>query len=85
MQIKKKYQINRMKKLGRDDLLDPYDNVTVGIDLLHELLETGDSIEWALMAYNGGASYANKKTSRGVVSNYASSVLTQSKRLERRV
>ena len=75
MQIQYKWHSGRMEKLGCDDLLDPYQNVTVGIDLLGELLDRGKGIEWALMAYNGGASYADRLTKEGRVSDYVVSVM----------
>lgn len=72
MQIKLKYNHERMKKLGCDDLLDPYQNITVGIDILVEKFEQADGkpLEWVLMAYNGGNSYANKKWAKGEISEY---------------
>lgn len=78
MQINKKWHIERMKKLGCDDLLDPYQNVTVGIDYFAELYEYGGTLEWALMGYNGGYSYARKKTAKGEVSDYAKGVIERS-------
>lgn len=75
MQIQKKWHSERMEKLGCDDLLDPYQNVTVGIDFLAELIGKGRGVEWALMAYNGGPSYANKKVAAGEVSAYATEIL----------
>lgn len=75
MQIQPRWHKGRMAELGCSDLLDPYQNVTVGIDLFGDLLEAGDSVEWALMAYNGGSSYANRKSSRGEVSTYVKTVL----------
>lgn len=56
-------------------LLDPYQNVTVGIDILAGLIDCNEGMEWALMAYNGGSSYAYKKVKAGVVSDYAKTVL----------
>lgn len=82
MQIQKRFHLDRMEDLGCTDLLDPYQNVTVGIDYLEECLDKGKGIEWALMAYNGGASYANSMTKKGIVSDYASEVLTNSKNLK---
>ena len=79
MQINKKWHVTRMKKLGCTDLLDPYQNVTVGINYLAELIGKGKSIEWALMAYNGGPSYANRMEANGKVSDYAKKVLSYSK------
>lgn len=81
MQIQPRWHQKRANELGCPDLMNPYHNVTVGIDLLGDLIESGGSIEWALMAYNGGASYANKKVSRGIVSDYAKEVLSNSKTL----
>lgn len=75
MQIQLKWHRDRMGKLGVTDLLDPYQNVTVGIDYLAELIDRGKGVEWALMAYNGGPSYANRKVAAGVVSDYAKGVL----------
>ena len=81
MQIKKKWHIARMEKLGVVDLLDPYQNVTVGIDYLAELLRYGDSLEWALMCYNGGYAYADKRIANGNISDYAKEVIRMSKEL----
>ena len=75
MQIQPYWHSERMEELGCTDLLDPFQNVTVGIDILGDLIDSSGSIEWALMAYNGGAGYANEKVSQGVISDYASSVL----------
>lgn len=81
MQIQPRWHRARMEKLGCDNLLDPYQNVTVGIDLLGDLMSTGNSIEWALMAYNGGSSYANRKAAQGAISSYAQMVLQRSKEI----
>lgn len=84
MQIQPRWHKERMEKLGVTDLLDPYQNVTVGIDILAELLESGESLEWALMAYNGGHSYANRLTAEGRLSAYASTVIEIASELERK-
>lgn len=75
MQIQPRWHQARMNKVGCTNLLDPYQNVAVGIDYIAELLGKGKSVEWALMAYNGGPSYANKKAAKGEVSEYAKIVL----------
>lgn len=75
MQIQARWHEDRMKALGCMDLLDPYQNITVGLDYLAELFESGKSIEWVLMAYNGGRSYANYNESHKVVSQYTYDVL----------
>ena len=75
MQIQPRWHQARMERLDCPNLLDPYHNVTVGIDILAELFDTGKSLEWVLMAYNGGASYANKKVAAGELSDYARTVI----------
>ena len=76
MQIQPRWHSQRMAKLGCTDLLNAYDNVTVGIDYLSELLERYDGdIAKALTAYNRGH-YA------GEVTAYAKAVINEAERLE---
>lgn len=82
MQIQPKWHAERMARLGCDDLLDPYQNVEVGIDILAELVTMDRGLEWALMAYNGGYSYANAFVSKGELSDYAREVMTVAANLE---
>lgn len=84
MQIHHRWHSDRMEKLGVTDLLDPYQNVTVGIDIMAELLDRGESVEWALMAYNGGYAHANRHIKAGTLSGYATDVLEFAEGLERR-
>lgn len=81
MQIQPYWHGERMQQLGCDDLLDPYQNVTVGVDILAEKLAKG-STEWALMAYNGGNQYADALQARGVVSEYAEAVIMLAEELK---
>lgn len=75
MQIQPRWHSGRMEKLGCTDLLDPFQNVTVGIDYLAEMLEWYDGdIAKALTAYNRGY-YA------GTITNYAWSVIRISEEL----
>ena len=53
MQIYAEKHTDRCVRLGAWNLLDPYQNVRVGIDYLAELLSTGHDIEWCLSWYNG--------------------------------
>lgn len=76
MQIQPRWNGARMDEFGCYDLLDPYQNVTVGIDCFADYYDESGSIEWALMAYNGGPSYANNLWSSGQISGYALSVLS---------
>lgn len=82
MQIQLRYVRERMDKLGCTDLLDPYDNVTVGIDLIAEYIDKGYGLEWALMAYNGGEGYAYQMRADGYVSNYARSVIANAEAMK---
>jgi hypothetical protein len=75
MQIQPRWHQARMDKLGVTDLLDPYQNVLVGIDYIAELFTWNQDVEWVLMAYNGGPSYANRLAGNGTVSAYATGVL----------
>ncbi len=53
MQIYNKQHIRRCVDLGAWNLLDPKQNVRVGINYLSELLACGHGMEWALSWYNG--------------------------------
>lgn len=88
MQIQKRWHAARMDKLGVDDLLDPYQNVAVGIDFLAELIKKYDgNVEKALVAYNMGASGAYKNCfSKGVYSSkYSRAVLAKAESLQKDV
>lgn len=82
MQIQPRWHQDRMNSLGCTNLLDPYQNISVGLHLLNELNGYGKGLEWALMAYNGGPSYANRLRADGEVSKYVVDILETSKRLE---
>lgn len=77
MQIQKRWHEQRMADCGCDDLLDPIQNVKVGIDYLAELKEKNGNIFWMLHGYNGGIAYANKQAKNGDVSDYAASVIAR--------
>ncbi len=85
MQIQERFHLERMERLGVVDLLDPYQNVQVGIDYLAELLERYGDIEKALVAYNAGPTGAyNNWFSRGVYSSdYSRAVLESSQTITR--
>lgn len=83
MQIQPKWHLKRMIDLGCTDLLNPIENITVGINILGELQEQNANIYWVLMAYNSGAGNANKNIQSGNISNYATSVMARAYELER--
>lgn len=70
LQVQPKWHYERMQRLGCLNLLDPFQNVMVGIDYLCELVNRYGDIEKALTAYNSG-SY------NGTVTYYAKSVIAQ--------
>ena len=85
MQIQPKWHKGLMDRLDCPDLLDPFQNVTVGINILAGHLKKYDgNISMALMAYNAGSGGANRYWfSKGVYSNnYSKSVLNKAANLE---
>lgn len=70
LQIQPYWHYGRMQELGCTDLLDPYQNVTVGVDYLCEMLSRYGSMEAALTAYNRGH-YP------GYVTEYATDVMAK--------
>lgn len=81
MQIYASEHTARCIMLDAPNLLDPYKNVEVGIDILSQLMSYGKSLDWVLMAYNGGMTYAGQMESDGNVSNYAKAVKAVAERL----
>lgn len=75
MQIQPKWYYAKMLELNCTNLLDAKQNVTVGINILADLIAKGNGIEWALMAYNAGESSANKMAAQSIVSDYAKDVI----------
>ena len=85
MQIQPRWNQERMDRLGITDLLDPYQNVTVGIDLLAELIDENPDLYWVLMAYNGGQDYADARLESGKISDYAKWVVARASELVKAV
>lgn len=84
MQVQRWCHKDRMNRLGCDDLLDPYQNVLVGIDILAEKMAKYDTTGEALTAYNAGDSGAYKHYfSKGIYANdYAKEVLARAEELK---
>ncbi len=85
MQIQPKWNAERMERLGCVDLLDPFQNVTVGIDVLAELIDKDTDLYWVLMAYNGGQAYATKNMKNETYSDYAIYVTERATELEKEI
>ena len=75
LQIWPYWHSGRMERLGCTDLLDPFQNVTVGVDYLAEQIERYDGdVAKALVAYNQGSFYET-------VTDYALAVLEMAEEL----
>ena len=81
MQIYANQHTDRCVRLNAVNLLDPYQNIRVGVDILAELMGHGKSLSWVLMAYNGGMSYAGQMAADGNVSSYATQVMALSEQI----
>lgn len=81
MQIQPKWHQERMLRLDCHDLLDPYQNILVGVDYLAELRDRKFGMAWALAAYNGGPAYANRKKKDPEIPEYVRDVLERGKEL----
>ena len=84
MQVQVRWHLARMERLGVTDLLNPYENVAVGVDILAEKLDEGLGTGWALMAYNGGNQYANEMKEAGRISDYAKGIIERAEELNGR-
>jgi len=82
LQVQQKWHQDRMDRLGCDNLLDPYQNITVAVDYIAELKEINPDLYWVLMAYNGGFRYADERMASGEYSDYAVEVTQFAARLE---
>lgn len=83
MQIQGKWHHEIMDKQGCRDLLDPVQNVRAGVELLKRHFKTYQDAAAALMAFNGGQAYADRKIAEGEVSAYAASILERAADYER--
>lgn len=82
MQIVPKWNKETMDELGCSDLLDPYQNITVGVAIVAELKDKNPELYWVLMAYNGGELYANINIANETYSDYAVEVTERAAELE---
>lgn len=75
MQLSVKWNKGRANELGVYDLMDPYGNILVGVDLLSRLIEKYNDISLALMCYHGGERYGKNKYNSGVIDSYTTDIL----------
>ena len=77
-------QINACNHREGFDYLDPYDNVTMGIEMLSDLAKKYDDVESVLMAYNFGEAGAKKLWKQGIYStDYTKKVLDKKLKYEK--
>ena len=69
MQIQERWHKDRMKRLGVTDLYDPEQNITVGCDILSELLNKYGNYKDALSVYNSGNVHDGKQYTERVLKN----------------
>ena len=82
MQIQPKWHQERIDRLGCTNLLDPFQNVTVGIDYVAELKDKNNDLYWVLMAYNAGPDKATEWFNNGIYSDYAIEIVERASELE---
>lgn len=84
MQIYEKWHKDRMQRLGCTDLMNPYQNVRVGIDFISYLLKKYGTVQDALAAYNYGEKGAREHLwSNGVyVYSYNREIMKRMKEIE---
>lgn len=75
MQVQPKWHQETMDKLGCDNLLDPYQNITVGVAIVAQLIEENSDLYWVLMAYNMGPREATDRWNEWNFSDYAIEVV----------
>ena len=85
MQVDQVIHWKRAQDMGVQSLMDPYDNIRVGISILEDLLKKYGEAAPALMYYNAGYSESCGITAynRGVTSRYAEEIMARSEELER--
>lgn len=78
MQLSLYWQADRAKRLGVDDLWDPYGNILVGVDFLRDLYfnYTNQDMPLAIMMYNMDFTSARKIRASGQLTGYSVKVLS---------
>lgn len=84
MQLMQKWHEERMEELGATDLLNPYQNIRVGVDYMKELIDRYGTIQDALAVYNYGVKGAKEHLwSKGVyVYSYNEEIMERMKEIE---
>ena len=83
MQVSERWHKDRMKRLGVEDIFDPYGNILVAADYLLELFERYHDVGVVLMVYNGDSRADEFADGECDLSKYAQKILDRSAELER--
>lgn len=75
MQVSERWHKTRMEKLGVESLFDPEGNVLVATDYISDLISENSDIAYVLMRYNMAISTADELYGKGVITDYARSVI----------
>jgi soluble lytic murein transglycosylase-like protein len=83
MQVMERWHKERMQELGVTDLYDPYDNILIGVDFLHEILDEYPDQNKALMVYNMGETGAKRLWKKGIYkTSYSKGVIERAQEIE---
>lgn len=69
MQIRERWHKDRMKRLGVTNLYSPEENITVGCDILSELLKKYGNYKDALSVYNSGNTVEGREYADRILNN----------------
>lgn len=69
MQIQERWHKERLQRLGVTDLYNPEQNITVGCDILSELLNKYGNYKDALSVYNSGNTVEGREYAERILSN----------------
>ena len=69
MQIQERWHKERMKRLGVTDLYDPEQNITLGCDILSELVNKYGNYRDALSVYNSGNIHDGRQYAERILKN----------------
>ena len=81
-QISTYWHSDRMERLGVTDIYDPYGNLLCCADYVSELYTIYETTESVLMHYNMITSEADEMVAKGLVSEYASKIISRTSELE---
>lgn len=81
MQIQPKWWAELIEEYKIDNLLNAYQNITLGVAILEYYQSINPDPYWYLMAYNGGMNYANNNYNNDNISDYATSIYNRANEL----